>query len=443
MPAIKPDRLLGDLYKLRTFGTYKTGVHRPTYSADDIASRAWFAEQCTAAGLETTIDGIGNILGKSPAAGRKALSGSHLESQNEAGWLDGALGCIYALEASRAIKEAGGDTGVDVVVFADEEGHFGSFLGSKSFTGLLTEADIDKAKDKTHGTPLREALQAAGYAGRPRLVIEPERYDSFFEAHIEQGASLEGEEKRIGVVTAIVAIWQYGITVTGEQNHAGTTSMTRRRDAGLALIKLLNAIDKRFPEICGPRTVWTTGRITLDPGSHSIIPGRAEALFQLRDADPGRARQAARRVERSHRRGQSRQPLPVRADGDLAIDARAHGRAADDGARYGGGAPRAGQAHAHAERRRPRCAMARPQAPFRHDVRAVDQRHQPSLEREHLGRGPGARRAGVHGWDRGGVEGVDLSSVIPGERSETRDPVNANRAIRSCRCLLGPGSRPP
>src|SRR6185295_7951024 len=164
MPAIKPDRVLGDLYKLRSFGTYKTGVHRPTFSPDDIASRGWFAEQCTAAGLDTTIDGIGNILGKSPAPGKKALSGSHLESQNHAGWLDGALGCVYALEASRAIKEAGGDTGVDVVVFADEEGHFGSFLGSKSFTGLLTDADIDKAKDKTSGTPMREALQAAGYA---------------------------------------------------------------------------------------------------------------------------------------------------------------------------------------------------------------------------------------------------------------------------------------
>jgi beta-ureidopropionase / N-carbamoyl-L-amino-acid hydrolase len=286
MPAIKPDRLLADLYKLRTFGTYKTGVHRPTYSSEDVAARAWFAEQCSAAGLETTIDGVGNILGKSPARGKKALSGSHLESQNHAGWLDGALGCVYALEASRAMKEAGGGAGVDVVVFADEEGHFGSFLGSKSFTGLLTEADIDRAKEKTSGTPMREALQAAGYAGRPRLTIEPERYDSFFEAHIEQGATLEGEEKRIGVVTAIVAIWQYGITVTGEQNHAGTTSMTRRRDAGLALIKLLNAIDKRFPEICGPRTVWTAGRITLDPGAASIIPGRAEALFQLRDADP-------------------------------------------------------------------------------------------------------------------------------------------------------------
>ena len=87
-------------------------------------------------------------------------------------------------------------------------------------------------------------------------------------------------------MTAIVAIWQYRIVATGEQNHAGTTSMTRRRDAGLALVRLLAEIDRRFPQIAGPRSVWTTGRITLDPGAPSIIPGRAEALFQFRDADP-------------------------------------------------------------------------------------------------------------------------------------------------------------
>src|ERR1044072_984384 len=103
LPAIKPDRVLADLYKLRSFGTYKTGAPRPTFSPEDIAARNWFAEQCTAAGLETTIDGIGNIFAKTKASGAKALSGSHLESQNHAGWLDGPLGCIYALEASRAI----------------------------------------------------------------------------------------------------------------------------------------------------------------------------------------------------------------------------------------------------------------------------------------------------------------------------------------------------
>ena len=352
MPAIKPERLLGDLYQLRKFGTYKTGVHRPTLSADDIAARQWFADQCAAAGLDTTIDGIGNILGKSKAGGAKALSGSHLELQNHAGWLDGALGCVYALEAARVIKEAGGDTGVDVVVFCDEEGHFGSFLGSRSFTGLLKDEDIDKAKNKNDGTPMREALKAAGYAGRPRVVIEPERYKAFFEAHIEQGATLEDEKLRIGVVTAIVAIWQYGITVTGEQNHAGTTSMTRRRDAGLALVRLLSAIDQRFPQLCGPRTVWTTGRITLDPGSHSIIPGRAELAVPVARRGPRCARPLASGVVRAGGGGEQGRSVQARGECDLAVDARQDGRAADGGARYGGRTPRAGQAHAPAERGR-------------------------------------------------------------------------------------------
>src|SRR5262249_31211073 len=112
------------------------------------------------------------------------------------------------------------------------------------------------------------------------------RYAAFLEAHIEQGDTLDDAGLEIGVVTAIVAIWQYRFTVAGEQNHAGTTSMARRRDAGLELIRFLGAIDRRFPEICGPRSVWTTGRIDLEPGEKSIIPGAAEALFQLRDADP-------------------------------------------------------------------------------------------------------------------------------------------------------------
>jgi len=289
MPAIKPERVLADLRTLATFGAYKSGVHRPTLSAPDIAAREWFAGRMREAGLDTEIDGIANILGKSPASGRKALSGSHLESQNHAGWLDGPLGCVYALEAARAISEdpATRHLGVDVVVFCDEEGHFGSFLGSRSFIGALQESEIDAASNRATGQSLREALQAAGWAGRPHHLIDPTRYAAFFEAHIEQGDTLESGNLKIGVVTAIVAIWQYKFTATGEQNHAGTTSMVRRRDAGLELVRFLGAIDRRFPEVCGPRTVWTTGRIELDPGEKSIIPGKAEALFQLRDADPG------------------------------------------------------------------------------------------------------------------------------------------------------------
>jgi N-carbamoyl-L-amino-acid hydrolase len=286
MPRINPERVLSDLRTLATFGAYKTGVHRPTLSDQDIAAREWFVARMREAGLEAEIDGVANILGKSRANGKKALSGSHLESQNYAGWLDGALGCVYALEAARAVAEdpATADLGVDVVVFCDEEGHFGSFIGSRSFVGLLEEGEIDAARTST--MTMHEGLTKAGWNGRPRHVIDPSRYDAFFEAHIEQGDTLESSQLKIGVVTAIVAIWQYRITVLGEQNHAGTTSMKRRRDAGREMIRLLGAIDARFQTVAGERSVWTTGRIDLDPGEKSIIPGRAEALFQLRDADP-------------------------------------------------------------------------------------------------------------------------------------------------------------
>src|SRR5262245_57378180 len=289
VPKIDPQRVLDDLTYLRTVGAYKTGVHRPTLSGDDVFVRRWLVDRMGEAGLDATLDGIGNILGKSRATGRIMLTGSHIESQNQAGWLDGALGVIYALETARAIHEdpSAGDIGVDVAVFCDEEGHFGSFLGSRSFIGELTEAEIDQAKSATLGTPMRQALADAGLAGRERITLDPARYVGFFEAHIEQGAVLETTDHRIGVVTAIVGFWQYRIVVEGEQNHAGTTPMNLRRDAGLALVKLLHEIDAQFPAHAGERTVWTTGKITLDPGARSIVPGGAEALFQIRDTDTG------------------------------------------------------------------------------------------------------------------------------------------------------------
>jgi N-carbamoyl-L-amino-acid hydrolase len=287
MPAINPDRVLGDLRHLATIGAYKTGVHRPTLSREDMEARRWFAGRLEEAGLKARIDGIASVFGFDPAPGPKILAGSHLETQNHAGWLDGALGCVYGLEAARALREDPATAGgVDVVAWADEEGHFGSFPGSRSFVGLLPEDEIEGLANRYGGTPLRAALRQAGLEGVPREQVRPERYRGYMEAHIEQGDMLESSGLKIGVVTAIVAIWQYRLVATGEQNHAGTTSMARRRDPGLALVRLLAAIDRRFPQVAGERSVWTTGRITLEPGAPSIIPGRAEALFQLRDADP-------------------------------------------------------------------------------------------------------------------------------------------------------------
>ena len=97
--TIDAERVLRDLYGLREIGKFKTGVHRPTLSADDMVTRRWLVDELRAIGHAAEIDGIGSVVGQSPAPGQKLLAGSHIESQNEAGWLDGALGVVYALEA--------------------------------------------------------------------------------------------------------------------------------------------------------------------------------------------------------------------------------------------------------------------------------------------------------------------------------------------------------
>jgi len=286
-PSFDGARVLADLNALRAIGAYKTGVHKPTFSEPHKLSLDWLAQKLPDAGLSAAVDGIGNVFGTSTKPGPKLLAGSHLESQNYAGWLDGPLGVVYALEAARVLNvDLSVKGAVEVAAWCDEEGHFGHFLGSRSYVGQVTEADIDAARDRTSGRTMRDALADMGLAGRPRIAAEPGRHVGYLEAHIEQGDTLESGRLAVGVVTSIVGIWQYQINFVGEQNHAGTTRMAARKDAGLALAKFCVAIDERFPAACGPRTVWTTGRITLDPGAPSIIPGGAEMLFQIRDDNP-------------------------------------------------------------------------------------------------------------------------------------------------------------
>jgi N-carbamoyl-L-amino-acid hydrolase len=291
MPTIDGSRVIADLKRLAQFGRYKTGVHRPTYSPVDVESRHWLADRLREAGLDPVIDGIGNVFGRNRSAGgRRLLVGSHSETQPYGGWLDGSLGVIYGLELARAFATDPDCAGlsIDVAAWTDEEGHYQSFLGSHSFTGVLTEEQIDRVQGRDDGTPLREALTRAGLAGRPRERVEPGRYIGYLEAHIEQGDTLDESGLRIGVVETIVGIWNYRVSLTGEQNHAGTTRMVRRKDAGVAMVRLATRIHDRFPGIAGPRTVWTIGRMLIEPNAPSVIPGHAEMQVQFRDADPER-----------------------------------------------------------------------------------------------------------------------------------------------------------
>lgn len=308
MAQIDTARFIADLQELRKIGEFRTGVHRPTYTPQDMESRRWLMARMAEIGLEPAMDGVGNVLGKHKGPGIKLLAGSHIETQNEAGWLDGALGVVAGLALARA------GLPVDVVACADEEGHYGGFVGSRSLTGILTEEQIDAASNRTTGQSLRDALAGAGLAGLPRPPLEAERYKGFFEMHIEQGTQLESAGLRAGVVTGIVAIWQWKIIIEGNQDHAGGTTMAERRDAGLTAVRLLAAIDQEFPRHVGERTTWTTGRIALEPGAPSIIPGRAEILFQFRDISAEKLTELEAVLRRLIQESNRREKCPARLE---------------------------------------------------------------------------------------------------------------------------------
>ena len=288
MPQINGERLLNDLRTLRGFGACGTGVVRPSLSAIDLEARQWLIERMQTAGIEAGLDGVGNVIGRSPNSGKALLIGSHSDTQPTGGWLDGALGTIYGLEVARACLEDDNTRhlAIDPVAWIDEESTFLSCLGSRAYCDMLSADEMVAAANK-EGQKLTDALAVAGLDGKAARP-EPDRYIGYLEAHIEQGAYLETDNKQIGVVTAIVGSRNFTVRFKGQQNHAGTTPMPRRKDAGAALIDYAYQVQQAFQQIAGPRTVWTIGRVEFSPGAASIIPGAAEMHLQFRDPEQAR-----------------------------------------------------------------------------------------------------------------------------------------------------------
>ncbi|SAK77928.1 allantoate amidohydrolase [Caballeronia pedi] len=289
MPKINPQRLLNDLKHLRTFGATGPGVVRLSLSPVDMDARRWLAGRMSDAGLSATIDGVGTVFGRSRNAGPALLIGSHTDTQPTGGWLDGALGVIYGLEIARALAECEETRhfAVDVASWIDEEGTFSGFLGSRSFVGEDVDEAIRGARNR-EGVLLGDALKQAGLIDAPCVRLDRARYRAYLEPHIEQGGRLEAHGKSIGVVTTIVGIRELKLRFSGQRNHAGTTPMSIRRDAGAALVAFIARMDEAFRALADADTVWTVGRIELDPGSFSVVPGAAAMHLQFRDASAER-----------------------------------------------------------------------------------------------------------------------------------------------------------
>jgi N-carbamoyl-L-amino-acid hydrolase len=296
-PGIDPRRLLRRLRELSTIGRAPGGgVTRPGFSQAAAAAVSYVAAEARHGGLTATIDAAGNLLIRQPApSGRRTLlTGSHLDTVLNGGWLDGAYGVIAALEAVQVATDHRLDPGYDMaaVAFANEEGaRFPqAFWGSMALAGTLSLPSEPMTDD--HGQSLREALSRAG--GNMDEVgsasWSPGSLAGYVELHIEQGPVLEEAGVPIGVVDAITGRTVLEAQFAGRAAHAGTTPMEHRADALLGAAHLVIAVNQLPAR--GLCRVATAGRLSATPGSPNTIAGSARITIDLRESHPDRLARA-------------------------------------------------------------------------------------------------------------------------------------------------------
>ena len=292
------DRLLARLAALGRIGdTGDGGVCRLALSEADARGRAWLANAMAELGLAVRTDAIGNMFGTLP--GRDAVApvmlGSHIDTVATGGRYDGALGVLAGLEVVAALREAGHvpRRPITVAAFTNEEGarFQPDMMGSCVHAGVLPLADALAARD-ADGISVAEALASIGAAGPASDTAE--RPHAYLELHIEQGPVLDRDGGVVAAVTGVQAIRWFEVTIEGESNHAGTTPIAYRRDAGF--VAALLAVEARAVADAIDEQVATVGRIVLEPGQINVVARRAVVALDIRNPSESLLDEAERRV---------------------------------------------------------------------------------------------------------------------------------------------------
>ncbi|MDB2283113.1 Zn-dependent hydrolase [Halorubrum ezzemoulense] len=314
---VDADRLRADIEANAAFGRVETAdpdAHARTNRTGSEANRRArdrLVERLRAAGLDVAVDAVGNVLGTwVPASAdpeaAPVVSGSHLDSVPEGGIFDGPLGVYAALEAVRAMRDAGAepDRPVAVVSFTEEEGgSFGNGLLGSSVATSETALDDALALSNAGGETLGEALDRIGYRGGDAVdaatptdddgdptTLDPASWAAFYELHIEQDTTLEEAGAAVGVVTTITGITHCEAAIEGEANHAGATPMDERTDALAAASEFVLDVEAAANEVVAsssPSAVGTVGSLSVAPNATNVVPGRVEAGVDIRDVEAG------------------------------------------------------------------------------------------------------------------------------------------------------------
>lgn len=256
--------------------------------------RGWMAEL----GLEVRVDAIGNVFGLQQGWRETppVMTGSHIDTVRTGGRYDGNYGVVAGLEVVETLRGSGivPQRPLCVAFFTNEEGSRfqPDMLGSLVHAGGLALAEAHAARD-ARGASVGEELRRIGYLGdeAPGFVTPA----AFVELHIEQGPILDAEGIAIGAVDDLQGISWQEIVVTGQSNHAGTTPMRLRRDAGYVAAATAAFLHDLAWEMGGSQ-VCTVGRIELAPNYINVIPARAAFTADLRNTDETMLRQAEARL---------------------------------------------------------------------------------------------------------------------------------------------------
>jgi N-carbamoyl-L-amino-acid hydrolase len=251
--------------------------------------------------LDVTVDGIGNIVGVwrdgavDPGA-RPVLMGSHIDTVRTGGRYDGNLGVLAGLEVieSAATARLATDRPLAVAAFANEEGsRFApDMMGSLVYVGgMALETALDTVG--IDGVTVGDELDRIGYRG-PTPVPGPVPH-AYVELHIEQGPVLEREGSTIGVVESVQGISWTELTIDGQSNHAGTTPMDLRRDAGYVAARIATSVRELATEL-GPPQVATVGKLDLQPDLVNVVAESAVLTVDLRNTDDAVLGQAEQRL---------------------------------------------------------------------------------------------------------------------------------------------------
>jgi N-carbamoyl-L-amino-acid hydrolase len=287
---IEEDRLWHRLSALAEFGASEDGgVNRQALSTEEIAARRQLVAWGTAIGLQPHTDSVANLFltYRGQDAGLSSvLIGSHIDSQPTGGKFDGAYGVLAALESVEAMIAGGYKPrrSITVVAWMNEEGsRFApGMMGSAVYAGARARADILDIQDSV-GRSVREELDTVLRADVGVPVVEkPPRPASYLELHIEQGPILELENKVIGAVTGIHGKRTYRVHVSGEENHAGTSPRSVRRDALAAAVDIVKALQDALWDR-DDVTRFTVGQFTVTPNAPSVVPAKVVFSIDLRN----------------------------------------------------------------------------------------------------------------------------------------------------------------